>query len=73
MFEIWQSRSNKKYDKKLLPQQTIINKINTPLKTMLLTHYKKHKPHHTLHIFQEQFCIYKALAKVENNLLTIQL
>ena len=30
--EIWQSRNNHKYDKRLLPQQTIITKINAQLK-----------------------------------------
>ena len=29
IFEIWQSRSNYKYEHKLLLQQAIINKINT--------------------------------------------
>ena len=67
--EIWQSRNSHKYDKKLLPQQTIINKINTQLKTIILAHYKKHKLNETLDIFQNQFCINEALAKLENNLL----
>lgn len=39
--EIWQSRDNYKYDHKLLPQQTIIKKINTHLNSILLVHYKK--------------------------------
>ena len=67
--EIWQSRNSHKYDKKLLPQQTIINKINAQLKTIILAHYKKHKLNETLDIFQNQFCINEALAKLENNLL----
>ena len=65
--EIWQSRNNHKYDKKFLPQQTIINKINAQLKTIILKHYKKHKLNVTLDIFQNQFCINEALAKIENN------
>ena len=70
LYEIWQSRNNNKYDKKLLPQQTvIINKINAQLKTIILAHYKKHKLNDTLDIFQNQFCINEALAKIENNLL----
>ena len=69
IIEIWQSRNNHKYDKKLLPQQTIINKINAQLKTIILAHYKKHKLNDTLDIFQNQFCINVALAKIENNLL----
>ena len=71
--EIWQSRNNHKYDKKLLPQQTIINKINAQLKTIIQAHYKKHKLNDTLDIFQNQFCINEALAKIENNLLTTPL
>ena len=67
--EIWQSRNNHKYDKKLLPQQTIINKINAQLKNIILAHYKKCKLSDTLDIFQNQFCINEALAKLENNLL----
>ena len=41
LYEIWQSRNNNKYDKKLLPQQTLINKINAQLKTIILAQYKK--------------------------------
>ena len=67
--EIWQSRINHKYNKKLLPQQTIINKINAQLKNIILAHYKKCKLSDTLDIFQNQFCINEALAKLENNLL----
>ena len=74
LYEIWQSRNNNKYDKKLLPQQTvIINKINAQLKTIILAHYKKRKLNYTLDIYQYQFCINETLAKIENNLLTIQL
>ena len=65
--EIWQSRNNRKYDKKLLPQQTIINKINAQLKIIILAHYKKHKLNDTLDILQNQFSINEALAKLENN------
>ena len=32
--EIWQSRNNHQYDKKLLLQQIITNKINAKLKTI---------------------------------------
>ena len=42
-FEIWQSRNNNKYNKNLIPQHTIINKINTQLQRILQAHYKKHK------------------------------
>ena len=34
LFEIWQSRNNKKYDKNLLSQHTLISKINAQLKTL---------------------------------------
>ena len=40
LYEIWPSRNNNKYDKKLLPQQTIIKIINAELKTIILAHYK---------------------------------
>ena len=67
--EIWQSRNNHNYDKKLLPQQTIINKINAKLKTIILAHYKKHKLNDPLDISENQFCIHEALVKLENDLL----
>ena len=35
--------NNNKCDKKLLPKQTIITKINTQLKRTIKTYYKKHK------------------------------
>ena len=53
--------------KKLLPQQTIVNKINAQLNTIILAQYKKHKLNDTLDTFQYQFCINEALAKIENN------
>ena len=65
--EMWQSRNNHKCDKKLVPQQTILNKMNAQLKTITLADYKKHKLNNTLDIFQNQFCINEALAKIENN------
>ena len=65
--EMWQSRNNHKYDKTLLPQQTILNKMNAQLKTITLADFKKRKLNNTLDIFQNQFCINEALAKIENN------
>ena len=67
-----QSRNNHKYDKKLLPQQAIINKVKAQLNhnTSIL---QKHKLNDTLDIFQNQFCINEVLAKIENNLLTTPL
>ena len=47
IFEIWQSRNNYKFEHKLLPQQTTINKINAQLNSILLLHYKKHKLQHS--------------------------
>ena len=32
LFEIWKSRNNNKYNKNLIPQHTIINKLNTNYK-----------------------------------------
>ena len=32
--EIWESRNNNKYDKTLLPQHTIITKINAQLRNI---------------------------------------
>ena len=61
--EIWQSRNNHKYDKKLLPQQAIINKINVQQKTITLAHYNERKLNDTKK--QNQFCINEALAKSE--------
>ena len=58
-----------KYGKQLLPQQTIINKINAQLKTIILAHYKKYKLNDTLNISQNQFFINEALTKIEINLL----
>ena len=37
--------------------QTIVNKINAQLKTIIPAHYKKHKLNDTLDTFQDQFCI----------------
>ena len=47
--------------------QTIVNKINAQLKTIIPAHYKLND---TLDIFN-QFCINEALAKIENNLLKL--
>ena len=63
--EICQSKNNNKYDKKLLAQHTIINKINAQSKTIILAHYEKHKLNDTLEIFKDQFCINEALTKIE--------
>ena len=68
--EIWQSRDNYKYDHKLLPQQTIIKKINPHLNSILLVHYKKHKLQDTVDTFRGQFCINEAIEKIQNNTLT---
>ena len=49
--------------------QTIVNKINAQLKTIIPAHYKLND---TLDIFN-QFFINEALAKIENNLLITSL
>ena len=67
--EIWESRNNNKYDKTLIPKHTIINKINAQLRNIVQTHYKYHKLNETISIFQEQFCINEAIAKIRNNTL----
>ena len=40
LFEMWQSRNSNKYDKKVSPQHTIINKINTQLDAHISTPQK---------------------------------
>ena len=72
-YEIWQSRNHLKYDKIQLPQDTILNKVNYQLKSIIKTHYKYHKIHDTLDTFRELFCINNALAKLEGNKLRIML
>ena len=69
IYEIWQSRNYYKYQNKLLPQQTIINKINGQLNSILLLHYKKHKVQDTLETFNQQLCINVAIAKLQNKTL----
>ena len=73
IYEIWTSRNNHKYDKILIPQDTIINKINAQIRNIIHTHYKYYKLNETLNIFQQLFCIKEAIAKLENNLLIMQL
>ena len=41
--------------------------MNAQLKTITLADNKKHKLNNKLDIFQNQFCINEALAKIENN------
>ena len=73
LYEIWTSRNNHKYDKTLIPQDTIINKTNAQIQNRIQTHYKYHKLNDTLNIFQELFCVKEAIAKLENNLLIMLL
>ena len=73
LLEIWTSTNNHKYDKTLIPQDTIINKINAQIRNIIHTHCKYHKLNETLNIFQEPFCIKEAIAKLENKLLIMQL
>ena len=62
-----------KYDKIQLPQESIITKIITELRDILMAHYKLHKLKETLPAFQEFFCINNALAKIHNAQLQITL
>ena len=55
--------------KPLIPQDTIINKINAQLRNIIHTNFKYHKLNETLNAFQELFCIKQVMAKIENNLL----
>ena len=71
LYEIWTSRNNHKYNKTLIPQVTIIKKINAQLQNMISTHCKYHKLNETLNAFQELFCIRQAIAKIDNNLLNM--
>ena len=57
--------------KKLLPQRTIITKINAQLQYNLRPHYKHHKLKNTVNLFEDKFCINEVLAKVEHNTLKI--
>ena len=73
MLEIWQSRNNNKYDKTLLTQKRITNKINIQLQNIIQTRYKKHKLNDTLDLFKEYFGINNAIAKLDNKQLEILL
>ena len=57
--------------KKILPQHTIVTKINAQLQHILRTHYQNHKLKNTVNLFEEKFCINEALAKVEHNTLKV--
>ena len=65
-----QSCNNYIYEHKLLQQQTIIEKINVQLNSILILHYKKNKLQDTLDTFREQFCINETIAEIQNNILT---
>ena len=71
LHEIWTSRNNYKHDNTLIPQDTIITKINAKIENIINTHYKNHKLNGTLDAFKQLFCINHAIAKIENNLLKI--
>lgn len=71
LHEIWTSRNNYKYDNTLIPQYTIITKINAKIENIINTHYKNHKLNGRLDVFKQLFCINHGIAKIENNLLKI--
>ena len=55
LFEIWQSRNNLKHEHQLLPQQTIIEKVNAQLNNILQIQYKKHKLQETTSAYTKQW------------------
>ena len=63
IFEIWQSRNNLKYNKTLLPYQTIIDKIKKQMLTIIKADHMKHVTNDTPQLFQDYFCINNAPAK----------
>ena len=71
IYEIWESRNNYKYEKIYLTQKRITNKINSQLRNILNVHFKVHKLNDTIQQFQNLFYINNALAKIENNKLSI--
>ena len=66
MYERWISRNDIKYDKTQLSQKIIITKILTQLWKIITAHFKLHKLNEMLPLFQQLFCITKALAKINN-------
>ena len=53
LFEIGQSRNKNKYEENLLPQYTLISKINALLQAIVLVHYQKNKLQNALYEFRE--------------------
>ena len=43
IYEVWLSRNKIKCDKIVLSHETIINKINKPVQTIVTIHYRKYK------------------------------
>ena len=73
LYEIWQTRNNLKYDNITLTTKTITNKINKQIEIILNSHFKKHKIENTLTLFEDLFCINKAIAQIQNGQLQILL
>ena len=53
LFEIGQSRNKNKYEENLLPQYTLISKINALLQAIVQVHYQKNKLQNALYEFRE--------------------
>ena len=53
LFEIGQSRNKNKYEENLLPQYTLISKINALLQAIVQVHYQKKKLQNALCEFRE--------------------
>ena len=73
LYEIWETRNNLKHDTITLPAKTIINKINKQIEIILNSRFKKHKTENMFTIFEDSFCINKAIAQLRNGELQILL
>ena len=64
LYEIWETRNNLKYENITLTAKTIISKINKHIEIILNSHFQKHKIKNTVTLFEESFCINKAIAQL---------
>ena len=71
LYEIWETRINLEYENITLTAKTIISKINKHIETVLNSHFKKHKIENTVTLFEESFCINKAIAQLLDGQLKI--
>ena len=68
---IWKARKKLQFDNTIIWATNVIINIKNELKTIILTHYKHHTIHNTLHEFQINFCISNAFCKLTQNSITI--